>query len=278
MPVDPPSSPVRRGVTAFLREPLLHFLVVAVLLLAAWHCFARPEVKVSPQLLSGMRKEYEASVGRTATPQEVAKIADEYLESEILYREAIRTGLMQDNRVRGLLIHTMRTSMRPIVPPPTEEELVAFRNLTPEIYRYPAKVSFEHVSFADAQAIPAGLLEKLRSGATPQGLGDPAVRLANPLPPTFRPQLDHLFGDAFTQTLMHCEKGVWAGPYVSKRGVHFVRVISMEAEKDMPLSELRPTLIGKWTGVKEAEGISRKVQEIKKSYRVILPPALPEKP
>ncbi|MFD0892294.1 peptidyl-prolyl cis-trans isomerase [Luteolibacter ambystomatis] len=263
---------------SFLKEPLLHFLLAAALLLVAWHFFARPEVKVSPQLISGIVKDYEGSLGRPATPEEVKKITDEYVENEILYREALRTGLIQDNRVRGLLIQTMRTSLRPIVPPPTEADLVALRNQTPQIYRYPAKVSFEHVSFADEKSIPEGLLEKLRSGTPPQGLGDPAVRLANPLPPTFRTQLDHLFGAAFTDTLIKCEKGVWSGLFPSNRGVHFVKVLSSEPEQDMPMAELRPTLTGKWTGLKEAEIISQKVEEMKKSYRVVLPPANPAKP
>lgn len=261
-----------------LKEPLLHFLIAAALLLVAWHFFAKPEVKLSPQLISGMVKEYESALGRAATPDEVKKITDEYIESEILYREALRTGLIQDNRVRGLLVQTMRTSLRPIVPPPTEADLVALRNQTPEIYRYPAKVGFEHVSFSDAKAVPEGLLEKLRAGTPPQGLGDPTVRLANPLPPTFSTQLNHLFGQAFTETLLKCEKGVWSGPFTSNRGVHFVKVLSSEPEQDMPMAELRPTLTGKWTGLKEAEGISRKVEEMKKSYRVVLPPVTPVKP
>ncbi|MGC4014806.1 MAG: peptidylprolyl isomerase [Luteolibacter sp.] len=263
---------------ALLKEPLLHFLAAAALLLLAWHFFVRPEVKISPQLINGMVKEYETALGRAATPEDVRKITDEYVESEILYREALKTGLIQDNRVRSLLIQTMRTSLRPIVPPPSEADLVELRNKTPDIYRYPAKISFEHVSFSDEKSIPAGLLEKLRVGTPPQGLSDPAVRLANPLPPTFSTQLDHLFGAAFTGTLMKCEKGVWSGPFTSNRGVHFVKVLSADPEMDMPMSELRPTLIGKWTGIKEAEIISQKVEEMKKSYRVVLPPATPAKP
>lgn len=278
MSVDPPPTPARRGAPSLLKEPLLHFLLAAALLLLGWHFFARPEVKVSPQLINGIVKDYEGTLGRAATPEEVGKITDEYVENEILFREALRTGLIQDNRVRGLLIQTMRTSLRPIVQQPTEADLVALRNLTPEIYRYPAKISFEHVSFADEKSIPEGVLEKLRSGTPPQGLGDPSVRLANPLPPTFRTQLDHLFGAAFTDTLIKCEKGVWSGPFPSNRGVHFVKILSSDPEQDMPMNELRPTLTGKWSGIKEAEIISRKVAEMKKSYRVVLPPANPAKP
>jgi len=277
--VPPPASrPAASRVGSWLREPLLHFLIAAGLLTAGYHFFGRPEVKVSAQQLTNIRKDYEAALGRPVTQEEFHKMLDDYLENEVLYHEAIRNGLLQDNRVRGLLIQTMRTSLRPIVPAPTEQELIDFRNQTPEIYRYPDKISFEHVSFATGTAVPDGLLEKLRAGATPQGLGDPTIRLANPLAPTFKPQLEHLFGPDFTTELMKAPLNEWAGPYTSSRGVHFIRITSRDPEHDMPMSELRATLAGKWTGVKEAEIISQRVKELMKSYHVVTPGIPADKP
>ncbi len=271
MSVSEDQSASTRRVPSWLKEPLLHFLVAAALLTAAYHFFGKPEVKISAQLFNGLCKDYETATGHPASAEDKRKLLDEYLENEILYREAIRTGLMQDNRVRAMLVHTMRTSLRPIVPQPTEEDLVALRKQTPEIYRYPARAGFEHVSFPDMKSVPEGILEKLKAGAAPQGLGDETVRLANPLPVTFRTQLDYLFGAEFTDRLMTCETGVWVGPFASKRGVHFVKVLQREEERDMPMDELRPTLIGKWTGMRENEIIFQRVAELRKSYRVDLP-------
>lgn len=254
-----------------LKEPLLHFLLAAVVLSLAYHFFGRPTVKISAPLLNGLRKDYESAIGRAATPEETDRLAAEYLENEVLFREALRTGLTQDNRVRALLIQTMRTSLRPIVPEPGDEELIALRNETPEIYRFPAKAGFEHVTFADAAAVPSGLLEKLKGGAPAAELGDPGVRLANPLPPTFKPQLDYLFGAEFADRLLRCKPGVWEGPLTSTRGVHFVRVLALEPERDMPMSELRPTLAAKWIARRESAIISQKVAEMTKSYRVTMP-------
>lgn len=265
-----PDSKVSK-LPALLKEPLVHFLAAAALLTVGYHFLARPEVTVSPQLLGGLRKEYEGAIGRQATPAEMTKLANEYLESEILYREALRNDMVKDNRVRGMLIQTMRTSLRPIVREPAEADLETLRQETPEIYRYPAKVGFEHVSFPNADAAPPDLLEKLRAGASPQGLGDGQMKLANPLPPTFRPQLEHLFGTEFTATLTGCKEGTWEGPFTSTRGVHFVRVLTQEPEHDMPMSELRPTLIAKWTSRQESRIISEKVAELRDSYRVNMP-------
>ncbi len=148
------------------------------------HACGRPEIRISSQFINGLQRAYEARVGRAATEEEVARLTQEYLEEEILFREAIRAGLMKDNKVRALWVHTMRTSLRPIVGPPSDADIEALRREAPASYRFPFKIAFEHVSYSSAANIPEGLLERLRGGEEPGLFGD-KIALANPLPPTF---------------------------------------------------------------------------------------------
>ena len=269
---------MRRRPLSLTRAPLLPILIAAVLLSLAFHLHGPPEIRVTPQQLNAMRKEYESSLGRRATQLEVRRLAEEYLDNEILYREALRRGLAQDTRVREVLIQTMRTSLRPVVPEPSDAELVALREQNPAIYRYPAMLSFEHVSFTDAREIPQGLLERLRAGAPPDDFGDPQMQLAIPLLPARRSQIEYDFGAEFTAALTRCPQGEWTGPLASIRGVHFVRLLKYEPERDMPMSELRPTLIANWTGRRQAQAVSERLAAINHSYRVTMPPILPEMP
>lgn len=273
MPAFLSSAPVR-----FIRqEPLIHFLVAACLLLAAQHFLLRPQIAISPQMVNGLRKDYEARLGRTATEEEVSKLVDGYLEDEILFREAQRSGLMNDNRVRGLLVQTMRSAMRPAIDPPTDKDLEALRAETPDIYRLPAQVSFEHVSFEKEESIPPGLLDQLRGGTAATGLGDLA-RMANPLPLTFQPQLERMLGREFVQTLLGAEKGTWSGPFKSLRGFHFVRVIERKEPQDMPMEQVRSTLASQWNTVRENAAISEKARELRSAYRISLPPGFSARP
>jgi hypothetical protein len=253
------------------REPLVHFVFAAACLLLLHRLFVKPAIEVSPQLVSGLTKEYENRLGREAAPAEVKRLVHEYLEDEVLYREAINSGLIHDNHVRTLLVETMRKSLRPVVSPPTDAELTALRAETPEIYRLPAKLSFEHVTFKDQASVPVGLLETLQGGAPMAGLGDP-IQISNPLPATFQPQLEHMFGADFTAALLKCKVGVWSGPIPSLRGVHFVKVITHEEAHDMPLEQIRSTLASQWTTVEENASISKQVLTLQNSYRVHLPP------
>lgn len=255
---------------AIAREPLTHFAIAAVLLLGAQHFFARPEIVVSPQLLSGLCQEFEAKAQRAPTPGEVERLAQEYVDEEVFFREALRTGMAQDNRVRAVLIQTMRTSLRPLLPEPTDEELEALRRETPERYRAPGKLSFAHVSYAAASEVPPGLLERLRAGDV-VGPGT-LTKFPSPLPPTDRKQIAWIFDEPFDAALAGCEEGVWSGPITSRRGVHFVRLLDRTEATEMPLAEIRPKLAAFWSARKESEVLSAKAAEMRQAYRVKLPP------
>ena len=260
------------------KEPLLHFLVAAGLLWLACRGCGHPEVQISVQALNGLRNDFAAAIGRRPSQPEVKHLVAEYLDDEILYREALRSGLTQDPKVRALLIQAMRASLQPVVPEPTDAELVATRERTPAVYRYPATLSFEHVSFTNSTRIPDELLKKLHDGASPQGLGDALDQVANPLPPTFRPQLEDLLGVDFISALSKCRLGKWEGPLTSTRGVHFVRLVNYEAERDMPMADIRASLIASWSEHKQAELISNKISQLRKAYCVTIPPVFPEIP
>jgi len=257
--------------TFLWREPLVHFLFAAACLLLAHRVFVKPAIEISPQLVIGLTKEYEDRLGREATQQEVTRLVHAYLEDEVLYRESLTSGLVKDNHVRSLLVETMRKSLRPVIDPPTDAELTTLRAETPEVYRLPAKLGFEHVTFKDASSVPAGFLEKLQSGAPTVGLGD-VVQIANPLPATFQSQLEQMFGAGFTTALLQCKPGVWSGPFTSLRGTHFVKVTTHEDAQDMPLDQIRTTLASQWTTVQENAAITQQVETLRHSYRIHLPP------
>jgi hypothetical protein len=264
------SSPARLGAT-LLGEPLVHFALAAAALLLIQHTFARPEIVVSPQRLHGLYKDFEARAGRPPTAEESAQVLADHVDEEVMYREALRTGMTQDNRIRMLLMQTMRTSLRPVLPEPTDEELEALRRESPEIYRAPEKLSFEHVTYAKPESVPEGLLEQLRGGLPRVGVGEPTPRLGNPMPPTDMPQLEWIFGPEFSAFLRAAPDGVWAGPTQSRRGVHFVRIIKREPGQDRPLAEIRPKLAAQWLARQDAAVISSKVAEMKRRYRIVLP-------
>ena len=259
---------------SFLREPLVHFLLLGAMLLgldAVCSRYRKPVVTITPAALKAQAEVAAQRLGRPLTTQERDKLAREMLQEEILFREAQQRGLMDDNRVRGTLVAMMRSALKPVAAPATEEELKALSAQLPrETSILPEQISFDHVSFPSSTEILPDILDKLKHGADPKSFGE-SVRLANPLPPTYRPQVEHLFGVPFAEEVFKAPLNEWCGPIRSMRGVHFVRVTSRQAEQPLPLEQLRPVLEFHRMQRQEAETVGREVDKLKANYRLVMP-------
>jgi hypothetical protein len=252
----------------------MHFVLLAALLLALNAVTSKsrkPVVEISAAAVEAQAALNAQRLGRPLTAGERARLTEEMLADEILFREAQRRGMVSDNQVRGTLVAMMRSALKPVTVEPTEEELNATRSKLPrENTTLPEQISFEHVSFTAAEKVPADLLAKLRGGADPKSLGEP-LRLSNPLPPTYRPHVERLLGNEFAAKVYVQPLHEWQGPLVSTLGVHFVRVVSRQAEQPLPLEAIRPMLKSHWMNEKLGDAVAREVDRLKADYRIVLP-------
>jgi hypothetical protein len=259
---------------ALTREPLLHFFLAALALLALdrWTApMRKPLVEISEEAVDAQVAAVRSRLGRELTADEQAQISQRMLQEEILFREAQKRGMVSDNQVRGTLIAMMRSALTPALEKATEDELRAIRAKLPrENTTLPQQISFDHVSFAKAENIPADMLAKLRNGADPKKQGEPGP-MSNPIPPTYRPQIDRLLGGEFSERIFVQPIGEWQGPITSLRGVHFVRVISRQAEQPMEFEAIRTMLESHWMNEQLAEAVTREVDRLKQDYIIILP-------
>lgn len=258
---------------SLFREPLLHFLVLGGLLFAGdtlWQQQRKPVVEIKAEAVTAQAGVAEQRLGRPLTAPELQRLENKMLEDEMLFREAQRRGMVADNRVRNTLIQMMRSALKPVTAPPGVKELEETRARLPlESTSLPAKISFEHVSFTTMDRVPAGLLEKLRAGEKPPA-GD-AVRLGNPLPATFRPQVERLLGAEFAAKVFALPLNEWHGPLQSARGAHLLRVISNQADQPLPMEELRHMLESRWREEQADKAVEAEVEKLKDDYRVIVP-------
>jgi hypothetical protein len=92
-----------------------------------------------------------------------AKVVSDYIDEEVLLREAYREGLDRgDPRIRRWLIDKVEFLLAEEPAEPTPAELDALFREHAEKYRTPRAVSFDHVFFAGT---PQAILPRLRAGA-----------------------------------------------------------------------------------------------------------------
>lgn len=168
-------------------------------------------------------------------PQGEGAAAAQWLEDEVLYREALARGLdAGDPVVRRRLVQKMRLLLETSVDvaEPDQAEVRAWIDADPGRYGGIARVDLDHVFLsrslrgaalgAQAEALAA----MLRSGGAAPA-SDPHPAGADLRGADAR-QLDRLFGEALAAELARLPQGEWRGPLRSALGLHLVRIHARE--------------------------------------------------
>src|SRR5438105_2385846 len=85
-----------------LREPLLHFVLLGALVFALHRWSAGDpanRITVSAQAVHSLHAEQQAKLGREPNDAELNAAIDRYVDSEVLYREAIGLGLDREDTI-----------------------------------------------------------------------------------------------------------------------------------------------------------------------------------
>ncbi len=271
---------------AALREPLVHFALLGVLLFALHAHFAPPapgrQILVDEAVRQGLRQDHLRRTGALPTAEEESALIERWIDTEVLTREALALGLDRgDAVVRRRLVQKMEFVAESLAPTeePDDATLERFVADHPERYASPPRVALTHVFVAserhgpEAAAIATQLGERLRTGADPSGLGDPFARGREIGPATER-ELAGVFGPAFASRAMTLPVGHWSGPLRSSYGQHLVRVRSSTPGEPARLGEAREQVRLDWQEARREERRHRALAELRRGYAIrVDPPA-----
>lgn len=257
-----------------VREPLLHFLVLAAVLFLAdayWSATRKEQIVIDRQTADYLIEQREYLELRELSPAERKQVIDLYVEDEILYREAYKRGLDQgDSRMRRNLILKMRGLLVRDVKEPTEEELRAYFDANAERFTSPATVSLQHVFFTDLAAIPDGLLEQLRAGRDPTGVGDYRAGFGTFLPDLSQEGLVSGLGQDAAAEILRIKDDQWHGPIESLHGSHFVKVIERSAVEAASFEQVRGFLGGDWRMYQSREAVADELERVRSQYDIVI--------
>jgi PPIC-type PPIASE domain len=269
----------------WLREPLLHFLVIGTGLFLLYHFVrggnetAPREIVISEPRIEALAENFGRTWMRPPTPQEMRGLVDDYVKEEVFYREAIAMGLDRDDTV---IRRRLRQKMEFVsedaaaTAEPTEAQLQQFLTQHPEKFVKPARVTFEQVfvnaeqrgaaARRDAEQILAGL-QSGRASATPADAGD-ATLLPAALEDASPQQIAGSFGDEFGKQLDAAPIGQWSGPIVSTFGLHLVRVTARSAGVLPKLADIRPLVVREWQAQQRTQAADSFYSSLRTKYAV----------
>lgn len=284
-----PSTAGSAPATIFWRrlfnEPLVHFLAVAALLVAAERFYAfqhdRYRIVMTPDRVAQLVASYKLQFGIDAGPELREVLVQKDFENEVLYRQALALGMDKDDEmIRRRLIQKMEfvTDDRNAPPEPTVAQMQAYFRAHREKYGKPQTATFTHVFFSADRG--GDVAAKARAAAVRNRLNrDHALRAptaGDAFPDNYdfsayEPiQVSRLFGETeFSSAVFVAPVGQWAGPYRSAYGWHLIRVDARKPALTPSFAEVRDRVHGDFLA-QEAEAANKgAMAKMKGQYRLI---------
>ncbi len=273
----------------FLREPLLHFLLIGGAIYLLYGAFAEtaPEetdktIVVSAGEVEWMQTSWQKRWNRLPTPDELAGLIQQYIRETVLYREALTMGLNKhDQVIRRRLAQKLEFLAKDLVAltPPTDEELVAYFDAHQDRYQEPALYTFTQVFFNpdkrgdttldDAEAVKATLTARGDAIEDAGALGDDFM-LQSYYPEKDPLEIQKLFGSGFTESLMDLTPGQWHGPVLSGYGTHLVYVSSIHEPSPPVFAQVRERVVQDWTSERSEELNEQFYANLRGSYTIVI--------
>jgi hypothetical protein len=275
-------------VRTLLREPMLHFLLIGILLFATHQWMAPGDsagnrIVVTQGVVDDLVTQHVAARGREPSAAELNHLIESYVHDEILYREGVKLGLDRDDivvkrRVRQKIevIAEEDASTRA----PTDGDLSAYFVGNQVRFAQPAILTFEQVFLGDSTSSPevvqavAVTRAALRNGTDPEELGKPTLL---PLRMTETPAdlVARDFGASFAAALEQVPVGEWVGPIDSSFGAHYVRLSERTPAVAPQLAAVRDHVVREWENERRQRARNEAYARMRERYEVSIAATAP---
>jgi len=247
----------------WLREPLLHFVLLGALIFAGYALVSRDdgnradEIVVTQPQLAMLATTFAGTWQRPPTADEMDGLIRDYLREEVAAREAVALGLDKDDTViRRRLRQKLEFISEDMTSraEPTEHELQDYLAAHEDVFRTERRFTFTQVYLdperrgdrlpRDADA----LLARLRAdpGLDALTLGD-SLLLGSRFDALPASEVAREFGEDFAARLATLAIGSWQGPVASGYGVHLVRIVRRDDGEVPSLAQSREAVKREWS-------------------------------
>jgi peptidyl-prolyl cis-trans isomerase C len=274
-----------------VREPLLQFLLLGLLLFVGYHGLPRntgqPEelrrIELTADDLRQIGIAWVAQGRPAPSSEDMRSLVEARVREEILYREAQALGLDKDDAiVKRRMAQKMEFLFEDVAAlrQPTTDELRAWFEKNAARFTLPARATFRHLYFspdrrgARTREDTARALQKIAG----KPLDSPdATALADPF--MFQDyfgdrSLDDVaktFGPGFARALFQRAPGAWQGPIESGYGWHLVWIDSLTPARVPAFEEVEPDVRTAWVEDQRADIRRLAFEAMRARYEVVLP-------
>ena len=270
------SSSRHTTLSNWLREPLLHFILLGGLLFAIHHFLVgraddSRTIIVDVAVDNQAKQLFKTSHGREPNTQELEALRRVWLDNEVLYREGLAMGLDRgDPTIRERVIFKALSVVDANVKlPPYDDKLLRdwFEHHRAK-YDEPARYDFQEAVLSGDNSETA-----VRAFVVSLNAGTPGDAKAGLRVFKSRPQASIVqsYGDEFAETLRQASTGVWQA-MPTRDGWRAIRLESITPPKPADYETLRGVVLQDWKDATAAELRSEAVHALARKYAIQIEP------
>ena len=288
-------KPVPSLLGRWLREPLLHVLLIGATLFVVYYALNPSagqrqdsnRIVISADDLTQIQLAWMAQWHRPPRPEEMLNLLDGKIREEVLFREAMALGLDKDDTiVKRRLAQKMEFVMEDAsaLRQPADDELRRWFAHNAQRFATPSLVTFRHLYFSpdlrgahahdDAMKVLRKLAGKPEQSPELEGLSDPFM-FQDFYAERSPDQVADIFGTSFAQALAGLGPGKWQGPIESGLGWHLVWVESNIPGRVPAFDEVEARVKSEWSDEQRAKGKRKMFDHMRARYQIVLPEAAP---
>jgi len=262
----------RRRPPGWLREPLLHFVVLGGVLFGIDHLLVSNAddprtIVVGAGVNSEARETFKAARGREPNAEELAALHRVWLDNEVLYREGLALQVDKgDPAIRERVIFKALSVIDSNVhlPAADDKTLRAWFDGHRDKYDEPARYDFEEAALSgdSSEAAVRELVDALNHGMPGDAKAGLRVFKARP-----RASLVQSYGPEFTRALEEAPPGTWQA-LRTRDGWRAMRLDAITPAKPAVFEALRGVVQHDWTDATAAEQRTAVVRALANKYKI----------
>lgn len=258
------------------REPLVHFLLAGALVFVFFTLRGEDidptsrVIEVDRDVQAELALRFERTLGRAPTDAELDQQIAQYVRDEVLYREALKLGLDQnDPVVRRRLVSKMdfAASAQAEAATPREATLRDWFEQNPDQFSGKAEFSFDQLYFSKLEAARNALNSIGRTENWSES-GE-AISLSRSVDSMTSSDIEARFGKEFLNAMGPLETGsAWHGPLRSGFGWHLVRLRKREVKETPEFEQVRGEVEKAWRTATIADRKNSAYNVLREAYTV----------
>jgi len=262
----------RAGANKWLREPLLHFILIGAVLFGLDYFIAgRADdphtIVVDAAVDAEAIQTFQTSRGRAPNAEELQALRQVWLDNEVLYREGVALGLDKGDiaiRERVIFKALSMVDANTKRPPLDEKVLREWFEKNRARYDQPARYNFQEavLSGESSEAAVRSFVSALNGGRAPDI--EAGLRVFNGRP---HGNLVQSYGADFAAALEASPPGEWRA-IQSKEGWRAMRLESSTPGQAADFEKLQGIVLQDWTDTVMSEQRSAAVRALAKKYTI----------